>query len=261
MSNSKPTNQRRFSGVVKSYGPAAFERFASAHICVLGIGGVGSWVVEALARSGVGTLTLVDLDVVAESNINRQLHALDETVGRDKIKVMFDRVGQINPQAKVFLVDEFVTVDNVEDLLGNQYSYVVDCIDNFRVKAALISVCKNANVPVITIGGAGGKIDPGLIECGDLSGTERDQLLAQTRKLLRQKYQFSRQLSDQFSVPAVYSTEQIQYPSADNENTTSASGLSCDSTIGSLTHVTGSFAFAAVAIVLRELSEQASKGD
>lgn len=259
MGNTKQINKRRFGGVVKSYGADAFERFARANVCVLGVGGVGSWVVEALARSGIATLTLVDMDVVAESNINRQLHALEGTVGRDKIKVMSERAHQINPLARITLIDDFVTVENAMDLLDGQFSYVVDCIDNFRIKAAVISACKISNTPVLTIGGAGGKIDPSLIVCGDLSGTERDPLLAQTRKLLRQKYQFTRQQGESFNVPTVYSKEERNLRSEDGSTSDNASGLSCDSAIGSLTHVTGSFAFSAVAFVLEELSSKAER--
>jgi tRNA threonylcarbamoyladenosine dehydratase len=260
MTNKNLISQRRFAGVIKSYGADVFECFSRAHVCVLGVGGVGSWVVEALARSGVAAFTLVDLDVVAESNINRQLHALEGTVGQDKIKVMSERVCQINSLAKMNLVDDFVTVENAMELLDGQFSYVVDCIDNYRVKAAVISACKKLNTPVLTVGGAGGTVNPSSILCGDLRRTERDPLLAQTRKLLRQKYKFTRRQGDDFGVLAVYSNEQRQIRFVDEDNSTSACGLSCDSTIGSLTHMTGSFAFAAVALILKELSGNSGKG-
>jgi len=184
-------SERRFGGIARLYGQQALERFAEAHVCVLGIGGVGSWAAEALARSGIGQITLVDLDHVAESNINRQGHALDSTLGKAKVSVMAGRIRDINPQCTVTEVEEFLTVENLETLLARPFDYTIDCIDGFRTKARLIAWCRSNKRRVITVGGAGGQTDPTRIRVADLSRTEHDALFSKTRKLLRQNYGFS----------------------------------------------------------------------
>ena len=151
---------RRFGGVARLYGPNALERFAAAHVCVIGIGGVGSWVAEALARCGVGKLTLIDLDHIAVSNTNRQIHALGDAYGMAKVDAMAERVLQINPRAEISRIDDFVTVENVEALLGHPFDYVIDAIDAVKVKTAILAFCKRTGKRVVTCGAAGGQLDP-----------------------------------------------------------------------------------------------------
>ncbi len=256
---------KRFGGIARVYGEAGFARLQRAHVCVIGLGGVGSWAAEALARSGVGALTLIDMDVVAESNINRQLVATSDQLGRDKIAVMQARIELINPVCKVTSVDEFVSRDNLVQLLGHGFSFVIDCIDDFRTKAALIAFCRQQRIKLVTTGGAGGQVDPSKIVLADLSNTEHDVLLARTRKLLRQDYGFSKNLKRSFGVKAVYSKEQLNYPDGaggvqaqrpkSGESTETLNGLNCAGGLGSITHVTASFAMFAVAHVLNSLAQ------
>ncbi len=241
--------KRRFSGVENLYGEAAIDCFMQAHIIIIGIGGVGSWVVEALARNAVGKLTLIDMDVVSESNINRQLPALTSTIGKNKIDVMAERIHEINPQCEIDLIDDFVSEDNLTELIDINADFVVDCIDNSRVKAALIAWCKHQKIKIITLGGAGGQLDPTLINISDLSRAKHDPLLSKTRKLLRQNYGFSRNIKRRFSVPCVYSTEHLKRP----QTPPSGQGLSCAGGLGSSVMVTSSFGFIAVSLVLKQL--------
>ena len=254
---------RRFGGIARLYGDAGLRRLSQAHVCVIGVGGVGSWVVESLARSAVGQLTLIDMDVVALSNVNRQILATSETVGRDKIRVLQERVAQINPQCVVHLVDDFITPENVAKLLNLRFDYVVDCIDDFRCKAALIAHCRAVKMRVITVGGAGGQVDPTKIRQSDLSRTQHDVLLARTRKLLRQSYRFPRNPKRSFSVPCVYSDEQLVFPDgaggvmAQRPQMSAGGGqanaLSCAGGLGSITHVTATFGLIAAGHLLNAL--------
>ncbi len=259
MSNKNQSFHRRFGAVESLYGKQALRNFNQAHVMIIGVGGVGSWVVEALARNGIGKLTLIDMDVVAESNINRQLPALSSTIGRNKIDVMADRVRDINEECEITLIDDFMTKDNIQDLIAIDASYVIDCIDNSKVKAALIAWCKRNKVKILTLGGAGGQVDPSLIKISDLSRTAHDPLLSRTRRILRQNYNFSTNTKRRFSIPCVYSPEHLSYPMTDGEisNTKTQNeigGLSCAGGIGSSVMVTGSFAFMAVSYVLKKLA-------
>lgn len=251
---------RRFGGIARLYGTAALDRFAAAHVCVVGIGGVGSWVVEALARSGVGALTLVDLDNVAESNVNRQIHALDGQFGRPKVDAMAERVRAINPSCRVITREEFVELDNLEQLVTPDYDCLVDCIDAFKVKAALIAHCRRNRIRLVTVGGAGGQTDPLKIRLTDLYKTQHDPLLAKTRKLLRKAYGFPKNPKRRFDVPSVYSDEQQVYPDGSGEvcQTKPAAGeadssLNCAG-FGSSMAVTATFAMVATAQVLKRLA-------
>jgi len=253
---------RRFGGVSRLYGEQALESFSHAHIIVIGIGGVGSWVAEALARNAIGKLTLIDLDVVAESNINRQLAALGSTIGRNKIDVMAERIHDINPDCDVRCIDDFITQDNIAEMISTDATFVIDCIDSSRVKAALIAWCKRQKIKIITLGGAGGQIDPALIKTADLSRTEHDPLLSKTRKLLRQNYGFSTNTKRRFSVPCVFSTEHLRYATATGETSSKKSetegskskDLSCAGGLGSSVMVTASFGFMATAYVLKKIA-------
>jgi tRNA A37 threonylcarbamoyladenosine dehydratase len=254
--------ERRFGGIARLYGEAALQRFRSAHICVIGVGGVGSWVVEALARSAIGHITMIDLDNVAESNINRQLHALSDTIGMAKVSALAQRIAQINPYCKVTEVEDFLSADNLQQMIGTQqYDYIIDAIDNVRAKTALIAYCRQHGLKLVTIGGAGGQIDPTRIEVIDLCRTEQEPLLAKVRKRLRAEHGFPRGTKNKFGIDAVYSTEPLRFPDSqeicevDAQAQPGITGLNCAG-FGSAMVVTASFGMVAAAHVLRKLAEQ-----
>lgn len=251
---------RRFGGIARLYGAAALARFRSAHVCVIGVGGVGSWAVEALARSAVGQLTLIDLDNLAESNVNRQIHALSDTLGQAKVTALAQRIALINPFCRVNEVEDFVTADNLDQMLGaRHYDYVIDAIDNVRAKTALIAYCRRHAIRLITVGGAGGQIDPTKIEIRDLCRTEQEPLLAKVRKRLRAQHGFPRGTKNKFGIDAVFSTEPLRLPPDEEACALAAdepagiSGLNCAG-FGSVMVVTAAFGLAAAAQVLRKLA-------
>jgi tRNA A37 threonylcarbamoyladenosine dehydratase len=252
--------ERRFGGVRRLYGEHALVRFREAHVCVIGIGGVGSWAAEALARTAVGRLTLVDLDHVAESNINRQLHALTGTLGIAKVQVMATRIRQINPDCHVTAIEEFLTRDNLATLLKADYDHVIDCIDGFRIKAALIAHCRRRRIRLVTVGGAGGQTDPTRVRVADLSRTEHDALFSKTRKLLRQDYGFPKNPKRRFDVPCVYSDEQPLFPAGDGgvchdkPHGAGSGRLNCAGGLGSSMAVTATFGLVAAAHALKKLA-------
>jgi len=244
--------ERRFGGVGRLYGAEALRRFESAKVCVVGIGGVGSWVAEALARSAVGQITLIDLDMVAESNANRQIHALDDVWGKAKVDAMKERILAINPSARVSVMEDFVTQENLDACLAG-YDVVIDAIDQVRVKIAMAAWSIERKVPLVMAGGAGGKMDPTLIRMDDLSRTSQDPLLSKVRAQLRKLHGFPRDPRRKFGIPAIYSLEPLQRPVA-CEGTGGPQGLSCAG-YGSAVCVTASVGFFAAAEALRLLSE------
>lgn len=251
--------ERRFGGVARLYGAAAYEYFRRAHVCVIGVGGVGSWAVEALARSAVGTLTLIDLDNVAESNTNRQLPALDPYYGMAKVTALAERVRAINPACRVHEVEDFVTEDNLDAMLGQGYDYVIDCIDSLRVKTAIAAWCVRRRQPFIVSGGAGGQMDPTRIAVADLGEVSYDPLLSKLRYNLRRHHGFTREPGKKLHVPCVYSTEQLVYPeekSCDVGEAHRPQGLSCAG-FGASMAVTASFGLIAAAQALGHLARKA----
>jgi len=182
--------ERRFGGLARLYGPDAPQRLRTAHVAVAGLGGVGSWTAEALARCGVGALTLIDLDHIAESNVNRQIHALTGTLGAAKIQAMADRIAGINPQCVVHCVDDFVTPDNVGDVLAGPYAMIIDCTDQVAAKIAMVLQARKLGCPLLVCGGAGGKTDPLALRAGDLSTSLNDALLAKLRNKLRREHAY-----------------------------------------------------------------------
>ena len=247
--------ERRFGGVRRLYGEGALDRFLAAHVCVIGIGGVGSWSVEALARSGIGALTLIDLDMVAESNVNRQIHALGDTFGKAKTTAMAERIRHINPTCRITEIEDFVSPENVAAMLGHNFDYVLDAIDHTRTKAAMIAWCTANGVPIITAGSAGGQLDSTRIRVDDLSRTIQDPLLAKVRAILRKEYGFSRDPKRKFGIRAVYSDEPLRYPSTGEACDTrpAGSGLNCAG-YGSAVTVTAPFGLFAASEVLRGLT-------
>lgn len=210
-----PIDEQRFSGIARLYGHEGAQRLAAAHVAVVGIGGVGSWAAEALARSGVGEISLFDLDDVCITNTNRQVHALEGAIGQAKVEVMAARIRAINPNCIVHAVADFVTRETMSEYITEQLDAVIDCIDSVAAKAALIAWCKRRKIQVITTGGAGGQIDPTQVKVADLNKTFNDPLAAKVRSTLRRDYNFSRTPGRNYSVPCVFSTEQLRYPRPD----------------------------------------------
>lgn len=244
----------RFAGIDRLYGTGSVSRLARTRVCVVGIGGVGSWAVEALARSGVGHLTLIDADDTCLSNTNRQLHALDGSYGRPKVQLMAERCRAIHPAIEVESVEEFLTPTSLERQLDRGFDLVLDACDSFRVKLETIAWCRPRKLPLVVVGAAGGRSDPTLVRVRDLSRTEHDAMLALIRKKLRADHGFPRNPDRYFGVPAVYSLENVRYPQADGSvcgvrpklGADAALKLDCGAGLGAATHVTGTFAFAAV---------------
>lgn len=253
--------ERRFGGIARLYGERALERFRKAHVCVIGVGGVGSWIVEALARSAIGKLTLIDLDNVAESNINRQIQALSSTIGMPKIEALKQRIALINPYCEVELVEDFVDPDNIPQMVApGKYDYVFDAIDSVKAKAALIAHCREHAIPLTVIGGAGGQTDPTRIEVRDLARTEQEPLLKKVRKILRAQYGFARGEKQKYHIDAVFSMEPLRYPEAGEAcaiDAGSITGLNCAG-FGSSMVVTATFGMVAAGHMLRKLAEAAN---
>ena len=255
--------EARFGGIGRLFGRAELERLRQAHACVVGLGGVGSWAVEALARSGVGRLTLIDLDDVCISNVNRQLHALDGDLGKPKVEVMARRVQAINPECRVHPLHSFFLKSNAAELLETRFDAVLDAIDSPSLKAFLIAGCRERSLPVVTTGGAGGRRDPAAIEVADLAFSSYDRLLQQVRRLLRRRHGFPR--GDRaFGVECVVSREQVVYPTREGSVCASRAEapdlrLDCNSGYGTASFVTGTFGFIAASRVIRILSAAPAK--
>lgn len=243
----------RFSGIGRLYGVEGLERLRQASVCVVGIGGVGSWTAEALARTGLGRLTLVDLDDICVSNTNRQIHALDGHVGQPKGEVMARRIALIQPECQVDAVLRFVTPSTVDAILAPGFDYVVDAIDDLHNKCLLLAACKERGLPVVTVGGAGGRRDPTALVVDDLTRSGQDGLLKQTRRRLRREFGFSEQ--GPWGIPCVYSREKAVFPSPDGgvcakPAAGDALRMDCASGFGAATFVTGAFGFAAASVVV-----------
>jgi len=240
----------QFGGIARLYGEEAAEKIRQAHVCVVGVGGVGSWSVEALARSGVGQITLIDHDEIAASNMNRQLHTLHSTIGQSKVAVLAERVADINAECQVNSIEDLITLDTLEKYITSEFDVVIDAIDIIKFKAAMIHHCSRNKIPIVTTGGAGGMIDPSRIEVADLSRTTNDPLAAKVRSQLRRLHGFSRNPKRKFGIECVYSTEQPRYPQADGSvsyQKPGVSGLSLDCAFGygAATHVTATVGFVA----------------
>lgn len=245
-----------FAALPRVFGQQACDHLAQMRICVVGMGGVGSWAVESLARTGVGHLTIIDHDDVTTSNINRQLHALNNTVGESKVTLMQQRVLNINADCEVNAVDDFLAETNLTNFLDQQFDVVIDGIDSIRFKAAMINFCQCNSIPVITTGGAGGRTDPLAINVTDLSRTWNDALAARVRKRLRSDYGYTRNLKKKFGVECVFSSEQPVYPDNNGGVTHTRPGvpgasLDCDQGYGSVSMVTGTFGLVAASRAIR----------
>ncbi len=261
----KTSSDPRFGGIARVFGDEGLARLQRSRVCVIGLGGVGSWTVEALVRSGVGHLTLVDLDEVCVTNTNRQIHALSETVGQSKARVLAERAAAISPRVEVDAIEDFFTESSLEAILGPlgagpRYDVVIDAIDSFKNKCLLIDACRARAMAVVVVGGAGGRIDPTRVRLDDISRSEGDRLLAMLRKRLRQKHGFPR--SGRWGISCVFSNEPQRYPDGDGgickikPEARESARLDCHSGFGAVSFVTGTFGFyaakAAIDCLLRK---------
>ncbi len=250
----------RFGGIQRLYGDDGLEKILNANIAVVGIGGVGSWAAEALARSGIGRITLIDNDVLCETNINRQIHALSNTLEKSKVAVMAARLKQINPDIIIEVLNHYITKENTADFIDNRFDFVIDGIDSVMSKAALIAFCKRNKIRLITVGAAGGQTDPTKITIKDLSRASGDPLLAKIRNELRRHYNYPRNVKRTFSIEAVFSEQQLIYPQQDGTVSQARprdqelANMNCSGGFGAASFVTAGFAFAAVSRVLQKIT-------
>lgn len=257
---------RRFDRMGRLVGDAAMEKLFNTHVMVIGLGGVGSWAAESLARSGVGRLTVIDFDEICITNANRQLHALQGLVGKKKAQIMAERLRKINPQAQIKEHVLFYNEQNSETILSEKPDYIIDAIDNLTAKCHLISTCKKLGIPVITSGGAAARLDPMSVKLKDLAETHSDPLAHQVRKILRTKHEFPRE--GQFGVPCVFSDEipmmpeELKYDNGEGFKCVCPQGQndvhSCDNRrmiYGTASFVTGSFGLSMASWVVRQVVE------
>lgn len=247
--------KQRFGGVERLHGKDGFVRLQHSHVCVVGVGGVGSWVVEALARSGVGEITLIDADDVCVTNINRQIHAITETIGQEKISAMANRIQSINPDCKVHQQAAFFMQSTAEKLLKPNYDFVIDAIDSLKHKALLISLCKQKGINIITVGGAGGKTQISGIQVCDLGLTHGDKLLSKLRATLRKEYGFPKHAGKKFKIMSVFSPESVKMPWCDipEDQPKTSLKLDCNNGFGTDMTVISVFGITAAHYVINQL--------
>lgn len=258
--------ERRFGALDRLYGAGSTAGFSAAHVMIAGIGGVGSWCAEAVARHGIGKITLIDLDHIAESNINRQLPALGSTIGKAKAVAMAERIADINPQAQVEIVDDFVSAENIASLLQMQPDVLIDCTDQISAKLAMVVEAKRCKVPLIVCGAAGGKRDVLALRSSDLSQTSHDALLARLRNQLRKQYGFPRPKPEKGSrvpkmgVTCLWVEESAVMPELwrQGEATDAPQGLSCAG-YGSAVTLTASMGLAAAQLAINRILSSAQK--
>lgn len=256
------TTDHSFGALQRLYGRTLFEHLADLRIAVIGVGGVGSWAAEALARTGVGHITMIDHDDVSASNINRQLHALTSTIDEPKVDIMRERLLDINPAADIQAEDDFLVEKNMHHYLNRDFDVVIDAIDNIRFKAAMIAYCRRRKIRIITTGGAGGRTDPLCVGIADLSRTWNDALAAKVRSRLRTDYGYSKNPKRRFGIDCVFSREQPVYPDGRGETSHARPGvpgarLDCEQGYGSVSFVTGAFGLiAASRAVERALAQR-----
>lgn len=262
---------QRFGGIARLYGVQGLDKLLKAHILIVGLGGVGTWAAEALARSGVGAITLVDMDDICITNTNRQIHAMDGMIGKLKVTAIKDRIKAINPQCSVSAIEEFFTAKTADFILQPQFDYVIDAIDSLQNKCVLTSLCRDRALPIIVTGGAAGKRNPAMIKVDDLGLACNDSLLFSMRKRLRQEFQFpsgatyTRSKKQIFNIACVYSAEESVYPKSDGTVCSMADvdtnlKLDCETGMGSITHITGTFGFLAASYVIDQITRDFGRG-
>ena len=256
----------RFGGIARLHGQAALDRFMTARVAVIGVGGVGSWAVEALARSGIGHITLVDLDEICVTNVNRQLHAMDGQIGRQKTDAMAERALAIHPKCEVVVVPKFFNEKSAAEILGAGFDAVIDAIDYARHKSLLAAECHRREIFLVTCGGAGGRRDPTRIRVTDLAYSGMDPLLLQLRRGLRNDFGFPKTPRGQepalFGIDAVYSDEAPYFSHCDGTVSKTppddmTGRINCSSGFGSATHLIASFGLIAAGRVLEKLAATA----
>jgi len=261
---------RRFDRMGRLVGDENMKRLFESHVMVIGLGGVGSWAAESIARSGVGKITIVDFDEICITNANRQLHALQGLVGQKKANVMAERLKKINPQAQIQAEILFYNQENSDKILAHKPDFIVDAIDNLTAKCFLLSTVKKLGIPTITSGGASARMDPTQIRICDLSETHTDPLAHQVRKILRQEYGFSNK--EKFGIPCVFSAEEtlmpmeLKYDKGEGFKCVCPQGLnnlhSCDKRsliYGTASFVTGAFGLAAASWVVKNITKEIPK--
>jgi tRNA A37 threonylcarbamoyladenosine dehydratase len=264
--NSEDFNQR-FGGIARLYGLQGLKNLLNARVMIVGLGGVGSWAAESLARSGVGAITLVDLDDICITNTNRQLPAMSGEYGKLKIQVIKERILAINPQCQVHAIEDFFTEASAEAILDQNYDYVIDAIDSLKNKCLLAALCLEKNIPIIVTGGTAGKTNPLLITLSDLGDSMNDSLTFRMRKKLRQDFnfpsgaKFTAAKKQKFNIMCVYSAENSVYPTADGGtcNTPDPESnlkMDCESGMGSVSHITAMFGFMAAGHVINTLAQK-----
>ena len=256
---------QRFGGIARLYGTEGLNKLLNSHVLIVGLGGVGTWAAEAIARSGVGALTIVDLDDICITNTNRQIHAMNGLIGASKVIAIKNRILAINPQCNVTAIEDFFTEKTSEMILDRKIDYVIDAIDSLQNKCVLLAACRDKKIPVITVGGAAGKRNPSLIKVDDLGLACNDSLLFSLRKRLRQEFSFpsgagfTRSKKQIFHIACVYSDEEPIFPKSDGTVCAIADvetnlKLDCETGMGSATHITGSFGFLAASHVINQLT-------
>jgi tRNA A37 threonylcarbamoyladenosine dehydratase len=256
--------QNRFGGIERLYGAGALDILQRLHLCVVGIGGVGSWAAEAMARSGIGEITLIDMDEICISNTNRQIHASSGHYGKVKVEAMAARLHAINPEIQCHADMDFVTSSNVAEKLHKGFDFVLDATDSVKHKVAMIVYCKRNKIPLYVVGSAGGQADPTRIHYADITRAEQDPLLALVRKKLRQEHGYSSNLKRRFSVECVYSDEPVMFQQPDGSicstrpatHGESSVRLDCAGGIGASTCVTATFGFVATSRIIKKLLEK-----
>jgi tRNA threonylcarbamoyladenosine dehydratase len=247
----------RFHGIGRAYGMQAINTLAESSVMVVGIGGVGSWAAEALARTGVGHIILVDLDDICVSNINRQIHALSSTVGHFKVDAMAKRLEDINPNIKLTNITSFLSHKNLDSLLEMLPTAIVDCTDDVTNKCLLAARCRDKQQLLLTVGASGGRRDPSFVRTSDLSTTRNDRLLYRIRKILRSDYNFPKENEGDFGIPCIYSAERPVYPTNDgclsHEPLEPGKGMDCETGYGSVSFVTGTFGFHIAAETVKQI--------
>ncbi len=250
----------QFGGIERLCGRKGLIKLQGAHVLIVGLGGVGSWTAEALARSGVGRLTLVDPDSVCVTNINRQLMALTDVLGKPKVMVLADRFKKINPDIELLMIEDFFNDQTAKSILNTNFTFAFDGIDRLKNKVLFINECKERDIPFIISGGAGGKINPTMIQIDDLGAVYKDKLLFRVRKKLRQDYGYSKG-KNKMNIPCVFSPEQTRYPHPNGgvshiPQEGSPKKLDCHSSIGSCTHTTAIFGMMAAGEIIRKIIKE-----
>lgn len=243
-------NDKRFYGVEMLYGTRALSKFQKSHILIVGIGGVGSWAAESLIRSGIGEITIVDMDDICVSNINRQVQALNSTVGREKVYILKERLLDINPELKINAIFDYFTPTTAEEILSKKFDFIIDAMDSVHNKCLLIAKARDKKIPIITIGSAGARLDPSKIQINDLRNTTNDFLTRRMKKILRHEHGFSKYEKRPFKVPCIFSVEEVKKEHKENIKVSN-----CQTNLGSISFVTASMGLQASAYIINELGQ------